>query len=274
MTRVTDPDTTSVPWWRRPRPPERGVLAVRYSALNGVSGRVAMYLLLGMALAWGLGASMLDWPWWARAIGITVAVLSGVGIVALTVHLLRPVSDTVILDTDDDEAAALARHGRVELGVSPARATGYIGFASVIVVAGVLMAVFGGDLMTRGLGVLCAGILLVLGLLPHLEFATGRGPGLTVDAQGIRISRWVPLQIPWSEIVEIEDRHTYGIVLVPTSRFADSYRASRPLLLRINTGGPGRAGGSSYVIPNTLRAHPEALQRWLSYELDQRRSTT
>ena len=260
-------------WWRRPRPPLRGLLAARSDAVS-IGGRAAAFLLLGMACAWGLGASMQEWPWWGRVIGMAVAVSSGAGIVALTIYLLRPVSDTWTLDAAEAWAEDLARYGRVDLGVSPVRATLYVGLSGVFVVVGVLLAVLGGDLVTRGLGLLCAGLLLVLGFLPHLEFATGGGPGLSVDTQGITISRWVPLSIPWSEVDYVEQLVAYGVVLSPTADFADRYQASRPTVLRINTGGPGRAGRTSYVIPQTLRAHPEALQRWLSSELDQRRSTT
>jgi len=51
------------------------------------------------------------------------------------------------------------------------------------------------------LGIVIMVMALFLALLPHLEFATAARPAVRVDARGIAIARWVPLEIPWTEVL-------------------------------------------------------------------------
>jgi len=264
-----DPEQTR--WWRRPRPPSTGFLAIESAGPAYVTGKVTAFFGLGVACLWGLGASGEAWPWWGRAIGVVVAVASFSGIVVLAAYLHRPVCEELRYDVAEDWAHQLVRTGRVDLGVRPVRAVVIIAFSAGLIAWCGLMVVVSGPVTIKLFGVVGVVVFLILGFLPHLEFATGRGPGLRVDTRGITIARWVPLQIPWSEVIGVRTSRKMQAVVYTTDRFAADYEASRPLLLKVTGAGPGRLGSDGFAIPGTIAAHPDALSSWLTYEADRRR---
>ena len=270
MTAVSAGEPVDERWWRRPRPPLTGFLAVESQWPFYPAGKVVAFMGLGIACLWGIGFSTEVRPWWGRTIGVVVAVASFVGIVVLAAYLRRPVSEELVYDDAEAWAHELARHGRVDLGVRTVPAVLAITLCGAFVALGGVLVVAGDTLVVRVLGVVCFGVFLLLGLLPHLEFATGRGHGLRVDTRGITIARWVPLHIPWSEVHRVHTVWRIQAVVRTTDRFAADYRASRPLLLRLTGGGPGLFGSDEFAIPGTIAANPDALTAWLTYEARQR----
>ena len=121
-------------WWRRPRPPLAGFLAVEGPVPWYLPGKAIAFLGLGIACLWGLGASVQDWPWWGRAISVAVAVAGFAGIVALAAYLHRPVDEELRYDVAEAWVHDLARHGRVDLGVRVLPAIFSVAFTAAFVV--------------------------------------------------------------------------------------------------------------------------------------------
>lgn len=162
--------------------------------------------------------------------------------------------------------------GFVNLSISRVRAigtlVGLLGFCALCGAVSLLSETTAGMLF----GAFGLAVFVVLGLLPHLEFATGRGPALRVDSRGRQIARWVPLEIPWSEVVQVRTYRRIHTVIHTSDRFAAGYRASRPFPQRVTEAIPSMFLGGGFSIPATIAANPDALTIWLSYELAQRTS--
>jgi len=120
------------------------------------------------------------------------------------------------------------------------------------------------------IGGACLLVLVPLGLLPQLEFATARGPALHADGQGIALPRWRGLAIPWTAVLGVDvltTRSSKTVVVFVTPEFYDAYQARRPRLLRVIDGVFRHySRDPAFTIAPTIAARPFPLALWLNVE--------
>lgn len=258
---------------RRPRRAARGI---RASALFWLLAA----FWLGVAFLAGLGTVLSEDAWWAKAGGASVALVAGGGSVWLCLYYRRPVGDFRAADAAEADIAAAAygevleRHGRVDLSLRPSAVVKTCAQGIAMLALGVLGICIGG-FMGITLGTVTCALALFLGILPHLEFMTGRRPAVRVDANGIHIARWTPLVIPWSEVISARlhraTQSQANVVIHVGKSFFGGYLAGRPVILRVYDRVFAALTGCAFTIPSTIEAHQEALAEWLDREADRRR---
>jgi hypothetical protein len=174
----------------------------------------------------------------------------------------------------EEWSAAFARDGYVEFRLSVIRVVRTLGVI-VAVVAATGWMVFGGmGALGVILGLPALIMIVFLALVPHLEGATAKGPLVRVDHQGVRLSRWVPLHIPWSSISgfavhHASERQRNLVVHVPSDFFED-YRRSLATPLRQVDAVYASFIGSAFSVPSTMVDGPEEVAWWLERELTRR----
>jgi hypothetical protein len=277
-----------VSWFRRPRRPWR-FLDHPLAWPHGIFWLCVIFLA-------GLGVVTTEEAWWAKA-GGSLAILVSVAVVVLVVaNLARPVArreshttPSADLAAADLWAAALDSDGYVDIAFNKRGLTRVIALVVILLVmaglgtawlltagllaAGPLILGFAG---LTGMVVGAVGVMLVgFAFLPHLEVATAAGPAVRVDSRGIRIARWHPLEIPWTDVLAVRAHASTGdlsnVVVEVTDAFYEAYQASRPYPLRlvalgfiddVNTA----VIGCGFAIPATIDANPAALADWLETE--------
>ncbi|MBZ5736353.1 hypothetical protein K8Z61_17820 [Nocardioides sp. TRM66260-LWL] len=200
-------------------------------------------------------------------------------------HLRRPA--TVLPDHSVDAsevsrwAQELQRRGRVEIG----RSRRGIGKVCVRVLPGSailagIAAVGLADASTFGL-VLALAMLAVLAVMavclwPHVDFATGKGPGLLVEPTGVTVGRRHPVVLSWDELVGVEvlggERRsvTSSVVLeIAPSRLTTAGRSGH--LTRLTDVITARFQRPAVVIPSTIDASAQDVGAWLTRERAARR---
>jgi hypothetical protein len=264
------------PWRRRPRRPLPALL----QDWRVWPGLVILWLV---AVVGGGVYAATDGPWWGRVTGGAALVVGLVGPVWFVVYARRPVVDdrfdpeaTWVRDEIDAWHQELARSGRVEIGLSVRRLVWTALIMVVILVFSVALVLGLTDVFGRVIGVVCLLVLVPLGVIPHLEYATARGPALRVDTVGIRIARWHPVEMPWSEIV---GAHLYATgrgssvmsqntIVYVTPDWYESYQQRRPFIRRAaDRVGSHYTRGPSFTIPYTIGADAFPLSLWLDDEI-------
>lgn len=171
----------------------------------------------------------------------------------------------------EEWSAAFARDGYVEFRLSVIRVVRTLGVIVAVVAATAWMVSGSWGLWGVILGLPALLMIVFLALVPHLEGATAKGPPVRVDHQGVRLSRWVPLHIPWSSISgfavhHASERQRNLVVHVPLDFFED-YRRSLPTPLRQVDAVYAAFIGSAFSVPSTMVDDPEEVAWWLEKEL-------
>lgn len=272
----------------RPRP------RLPYISLFGLPPKFEAVLFGVLCLGVGL-ALLTSAPVGFKVLGALLTVAGPVISVVATVRYLgRPIGDQDLFDPDldtiretgDDWAHRLTLEGEVSIDLSRARLAWFWPLLVILLVLFPVGAVFFwslGGLFGFMMSALCAvgfptGI--VMGVIPHLESATARGPALRIDKRGIQVARWGGLQIPWRHVRLAAAPHVgsvaRNVVIVVDGSFYDEYQSHRPWLLRLidrwmmkYSSVAARQHGS-FTVPFTLAASPVALADWLTQEAEHR----
>lgn len=266
-------DAATSRWLRRPRRPAPAPLS---SALFWLFAA----FLLGVAFLVGIGVVLTEEQWWAVACGGAVSLAALTVSVWSAAYFLRPVDAGPREPGAEDGPmlgyrASLERDGCAEILLSRGMVARTVGQALGMVLMGAASVfVVGGVIGVAG-GVLVWALALFLGVLPHLEFATGGRPAVRVDATGISIARWTPLTIPWTQVVSVRVHQgspsQSNVVVHVRDDFFDSHLAARPRALRAIDRVFTVFTGRGFVIPSTVAATSEPLAAWLDSEARRRR---
>ena len=227
--------------------------------------------------------------WWAKAAGGATSLLCVVAVAWLVLYVRRPVVDDRF-DPDAPWVTAatavwreeLARTGRVEIGLG-IRKLFWTACLTVAILGGCLALALGiTGVVGRVIGVVGLVVFVPLGLVPHLEFATARGPALRVDIFGIRIARWRPVHVPWSELLVAGDfttRHGSSVISVISqnatvyvtpewyARYQQTGLHVRRVADRVAT---HYTKWGTFSIPSTIDASAFPLSVWLDEEIERR----
>jgi hypothetical protein len=262
-----------VRWLRRPRRPARGLLS---TALFWVL--VAFWLVVAFLV--GLGVVLTEETWWAQVFGGLVSLTCVAAALWLVAYFRRP-ADRRPRDAgmgggsaDASYATNLERHGCAEIRLRRSAVAKTSAQALCMVLIGAASVFYlGGPIGVAG-GILILGMAVFLGVLPHVELLTAGRPAVRVDAHGIRIARWTPLTIPWSEVVSVRAHEgsatQANVVIHVRDAFFSGYLAARPLPLRLSDRLLTVFTGQGFTIPSTVAATPSTLAAWLDGEARRR----
>lgn len=127
-----------------------------------------------------------------------------------------------------------------------------------------------GSGLARPLGGIAFVTVLIGGVVLHLENLTAPGPALSADPGGLRLARWRPVAIPWTEITGVRARTVGTAMLTPvvmvTEEFRAEYRRAVPLWLRLGDAVQQWSAGPAFVLPPGMRADAYQLADWLDEE--------
>ena len=250
--------------------------------LSGLGFWAFAIFFLGVAFVAGLGVIISEDQWWAKVCGGLVSLLCVMLAVAAIVYLRRPVVEPTEADLVDprtlaDWSDAFRRNGHLEIGLSAAKLVKTFGGIGILLVGSILMILGLTGPVGIVLGIVILGMISLLGLLPHLEFATGGRPAIGIDGHGIEIARWGRLTIPWDQLEAVGVHRSTAtqsnvIVVVTPSFFAD-YATSRSLPLRsVDTLVRAIVSrGRWFSIPSTTAPNAETLGTWLEAEVQRRK---
>ena len=269
----------ALPWHRRSRRPMPALLqGWRFWSLPS--------FIVVVAFLAGLGVVVSEPAWWAKAAGGATSLLCVVAVAWLVLYVRRPVVDDRF-DPDAPWVTAaiavwreeLARTGRVEIGLS-VRKLFWTACLTVAILGGCLALALGPTgVVGRVIGVVGLVVFVPLGLIPHLEFATARGPALRVDIFGIRIARWRPVQVPWSELLVAGDftirrrssvsSQNATVYVTPEwyARYQQTGLRVRRVADRVAT---HYTKWETFSIPSTIDASAFPLSVWLDEEIERR----
>jgi len=268
--------TEAIPWRHRPRRPLPALLQDWRIWFLPV-------FLTGVFFLVGLGILVSAPHWWGRVAGGGISAVCLALVTWVLLYVRRPVVD----DRFDENApwvtttiatwrARMARDGFVEIRLR-ARKVFWTGVL-IVMILGFSVALLLGltGLFGRFIGLVALVVVIPLGVIPNVEFATARGPALRVDSLGIRVARWRTLQIPWSELVAADLYATgnrravtsQNAVLYVTPEWYAAYQAKRPFVRRAAERVQARyTRGPSFTIPATIDAPAFALSLWLHEEI-------
>ena len=267
----------ALPWRRRPRRPLPALLQ---------DWRIwpALVILWLIAVFGGFAYAATDGVWWGRVLGAVSMLVGLTAAVRFALHVRRPVVDdrfdpdapwvTAAMATWREE---LARTGRVEIDLS-VRKVFWTASLIVVMLGGCLALALGlTGVVGRLIGVIGLVVFVPLGVIPHLEFATARGPALRVDTFGLRIARWRPVQVPWSELL-VAGNFTTGrgssvisqnatVYVTPEwyARYQQKGLHVRRVADRVAT---HYTKWETFSIPSTIDASAFPLSLWLDEEIE------
>jgi hypothetical protein len=166
----------------------------------------------------------------------------------------------------------LEQRGSVEFVRSRGTLVKFLMITSVFVVTGVLMAATSSSAYDRSIGVLCI-VFFGIGLVVLIRTAVSVSTLLTVDHDGLRVSRRRPCDIPWGSVVELGTAKVNRLadtqlLIRTTPEFYADYLSRLPVWLRTLLSSNQRTMRRNCLIVQFLAVPAAELAAWLDEQVD------